>query len=43
MADKGRVAMPLRDAAARGRDFVEVSLGYSADQAKEEAQRCLQC
>ncbi len=43
MADKGRVAMPLRDAAARGKDFVEVSLGYSADQAKEEAQRCLQC
>lgn len=43
MADKGRVAMPLRDASARGKDFVEVSLGYSADQAKEEAQRCLQC
>ncbi len=43
MADKGRVPMPLRDAVARGRDFVEVSLGYSAREAREEAERCLQC
>lgn len=43
MADKGRVAMPLRDAKERGKDFAEVSLGYSSEQARQEAGRCLQC
>lgn len=35
--------MPERDAAARARDFDEVSLGYSEEQARAEAARCLQC
>ncbi len=43
MADKGRARMPLRDPAARAKDFVEVSLGYSAELARQEAERCLRC
>jgi len=35
--------MPERDAAERARDFDEVSLGYSEEQALAEANRCLQC
>ena len=38
-----RTPMPTRDPAERSRDFGEVSLGYSAQQAMEEAQRCLNC
>ena len=41
MAD--RVRMPLRDPGERGKDFMEVSLGYTAKEAREEAGRCLQC
>ncbi|MBE0475589.1 MAG: NADPH-dependent glutamate synthase [Coriobacteriia bacterium] len=35
--------MPERDARERAGDFSEVGLGYSEEQAREEAERCLQC
>lgn len=35
--------MPTRPAADRIRDFGEVALGYTAEQAVQEAKRCLQC
>lgn len=38
-----RTPMPVRDPMERRRDFAEVALGYTAEQAMEEAQRCLQC
>ena len=38
-----RVPMPTRAPALRGRDFLEVATGYTAEQAIEEAGRCLQC
>lgn len=38
-----RVAMPCQPAQERVKNFHEVALGYSPQQALEEAQRCLQC
>jgi len=38
-----RVPMPRQDPKVRGRNFNEVALGYSLEQAKEEASRCIQC
>lgn len=38
-----REEMPARAAAERGRQFVEVNLGYDAALAGREALRCLQC
>jgi glutamate synthase (NADPH/NADH) small chain len=38
-----RVPMPKRDLKTRIRAFEEVALGYSPEQAVEEATRCLQC
>ena len=38
-----RNPMPTRDPMERRRDFGEVALGYTAQQAMDEAQRCLQC
>ena len=38
-----KTPMPIRDASERRRDFQEVALGYTAEQAIEEAGRCLQC
>jgi len=38
-----RVPMPKQDPKLRGRNFNEVALGYSLEQAKEEASRCIQC
>jgi glutamate synthase (NADPH/NADH) small chain len=35
--------MPERSAVERARDFDEVNLGYTEEQAKAEADRCLQC
>jgi glutamate synthase (NADPH/NADH) small chain len=35
--------MPRQDPKVRGRNFNEVALGYSLEQAKEEASRCIQC
>ncbi|NWF77193.1 MAG: NADPH-dependent glutamate synthase [Chloroflexi bacterium] len=38
-----REPMAKQDPKIRGRNFNEVALGYSAEQAKAEASRCLQC
>ena len=38
-----RVSMPRQDPKVRGRKFNEVALGYSLEQAQEEASRCIQC
>lgn len=41
---KERIAMPLRDAGERAKDFDEVILGFGDDNAvREEAKRCLEC
>jgi len=38
-----RVEMPRQDPTERGGNFDEVALGYSEEQALEEASRCIQC
>jgi len=38
-----REPMPRQDPKVRGGNFNEVALGYSAEQAKTEANRCIQC
>ncbi len=38
-----KTPMPLRSAAERRRDFAEVAMGYTPEQAVQEAGRCLQC
>ncbi|NLP44785.1 MAG: NAD(P)-binding protein, partial [Peptococcaceae bacterium] len=38
-----RQEMPCQDPVARGKNFDEVALGYPAETAIQEAQRCLQC
>jgi len=38
-----RVEMPRQDPKLRGKNFKEVALGYSPEQAKEEVSRCIQC
>ncbi len=38
-----KTPMPEQDPIVRARNFDEVSLGYTADLAMEEAQRCLNC
>ena len=38
-----RNPMPQQDAAARVKNFSEVALGYSEEQAIDEAERCLNC
>ncbi len=38
-----RVVMPAQDAAERSRNFKEVNLGLTLEQAQREAQRCLDC
>ena len=40
---RGRTPMPHQDAKARAKNFEEVALGYSREQAILEAERCLQC
>lgn len=40
---KTRVPMPEQLPQVRARNFLEVPLGYSPEQAEEEARRCLQC
>ncbi len=40
---KKKNEMPTRDPMERRRDFGEVALGYTVEQAVDEAQRCLQC
>lgn len=41
--DLNRVSMPRQDPKKRGKNFNEVALGYSEEQAKYEANRCIQC
>jgi glutamate synthase (NADPH/NADH) small chain len=38
-----RISMPRQDPKIRSKNFNEVALGYSPEQAKEEASRCIQC
>src|SRR3989304_851774 len=38
-----REEMPRQDPKARGKNFSEVALGYSFEQALGEASRCIQC
>lgn len=38
-----KVAIPEQKPDVRNKNFTEVSLGYTEEMAKEEAQRCLQC
>ncbi len=38
-----REPMPRQDPKVRGHNFNEVALGYSAEQAQREAERCIQC
>jgi glutamate synthase (NADPH/NADH) small chain len=38
-----RVPMPRQEPKARGKNFNEVALGYSAEEALAEASRCIQC
>ena len=38
-----QIAMPEREAVERARNFKEVNLGYSLEDALEEAERCIQC
>lgn len=40
---KTRTPMPEQEPGVRGKNFDEVPLGYSADQARQEAARCLIC
>ena len=40
---KEAVKMPKQDAKVRSQNFNEVALGYTEEQALEEASRCLQC
>ena len=42
-ASWSRENMPKLDAASRIKDFQEVAVGYSDEQAAKEAKRCLQC
>jgi len=41
--DLERVEMPRQDPKVRGKNFYEVALGYTEEQAKQEASRCIQC
>ncbi|MDF9823728.1 glutamate synthase (NADPH/NADH) small chain [Breznakia sp. PF5-3] len=38
-----KVSMPVQDPQVRNHNFDEVALGYTPEQAMEEADRCLQC
>lgn len=38
-----RNEMPTQDPKVRARNFQEVALGYTAEQAMDEAARCLNC
>lgn len=43
MIQPSKTPMPLADAEERNKNFSEVALGYSLDDAINEASRCLQC
>ena len=38
-----RAVMPMRPASARRSDFEEINLGFTEEQARAEAKRCLEC
>jgi glutamate synthase (NADPH) small chain len=38
-----KIKMPEQDPNIRNKNFIEVTLGYTEEMAKEEAQRCIQC
>ena len=38
-----KVAMPEQEPNVRNKNFKEVALGYTPEQAQEEAARCLNC
>ena len=38
-----KVPMPEQEPSVRNKNFEEVALGYTPEQAVEEAQRCLGC
>ena len=40
---KTKTPMPEQDPNVRNHNFQEVALGYTAEMAVSEAQRCLQC
>ena len=40
---KVKTPMPEQDPKVRARNFKEVALGYTPEQAIEEANRCLKC
>jgi len=41
--DLNRVPMPRQEPKVRAKNFEEVALGYSLEQAQQEANRCIQC
>ncbi len=41
--DLNRMEMPRQDPKVRAKNFNEVALGYSLEEAKQEAGRCIQC
>jgi glutamate synthase (NADPH/NADH) small chain len=41
--DLNRVSMPKQEPLVRAKNFDEVALGYSEEQAMYEATRCIQC
>jgi glutamate synthase (NADPH) small chain len=43
MIQPSKTPMPLADAEVRNKNFSEVALGYSQQEALDEASRCLQC
>ncbi|PKK81659.1 MAG: glutamate synthase (NADPH), homotetrameric [Thermoplasmata archaeon HGW-Thermoplasmata-2] len=43
MASKTKTPIPEQDAHARAKNFDEVALGYTEEQAVQEASRCIQC
>ena len=40
---KARAKMPVREASERRNDFKEINLGFSEEEARAEAKRCLEC
>lgn len=43
LGEKPRVVMPVRAPKKRVNSFEEIEIGFSEDQAREEAKRCLRC
>ncbi|NMA24847.1 MAG: dihydropyrimidine dehydrogenase, partial [Clostridiales bacterium] len=41
--DKNKTAMPEQEPMVRNKNFQEVALGYTEENARNEAQRCLNC